>query len=118
MRVYNYVIQRTYPIASELDSLIKHELTNTDWKPHMSQDLRAMKYLDLESAVSCTRKTQTILRKDSTKWIFLEGQATQGTRILTPTQLLGYLNDSEYLTSSILTEPNSQFYHNTVHTFI
>ena len=53
-----------------------------------------MKYIDLESDVSCTSQTNEILQIDSTEWILILGRGTQSTRSLTTPQLLGYLNES------------------------
>ena len=40
-------------------------------------------------------------------WIFVEGQANQGTWILTPPQLLGYITESEDSTSIINLQNNN-----------
>ena len=82
---------------------LKNGLTHTARKPLRSPDLRAMEYFELESAMSCTRQTNKILHTDSTKWIFFKGQGAWGTRSLSPTQLCGYINESEDLPYALLT---------------
>ena len=44
------MIQITYPKAIKNDSFLKHLLTNTERKVRGCPSLRAMKYIDLESA--------------------------------------------------------------------
>ena len=60
------MIQIPYPIASKLDIFLNHGLAHTDWKLRRSPHIRAMKSLDLDSAVFCIRNTK------NTTYIFPE----------------------------------------------
>ena len=66
--------------------LLGNRLAYTDQNLSENPDLRSTKQLDLESAVSCITETQTLLQKNSMKWIFFLGQGNWGTRSLTPPQ--------------------------------
>ena len=64
-------------------------------------NLRAMKWIDLESAVYFINQTHTILQTDYMKCIYFLFQGTWGYRILTPPQLDGYTNEPYDSTSTL-----------------
>ena len=59
---------------------------------NMRPILRAVNWINLESADICLGKTHTNLQTDSTGWIFFLGQGTQGTWSLPPPKIIVYLN--------------------------